>query len=85
MAFELRFKKTVLKDFQVLPKIDQERLLEAMQKALAPDPYQGKALTGEFKGLYRWRVGRFRIVHEIQKSLSIVLVLRIGARRDVYR
>ena len=48
MAFELRFKKTVLKDFQILPKIDQERLLKAMQKSLGPDPYQGKALTGEF-------------------------------------
>ena len=85
MAFELRFKKAVLKDLQNLQKIDQERLLEAIQKGLASDPYQGKALTGEFKGLYRWRVGRFRIVYEIQKSLSIILVLRIGLRKDVYR
>ncbi|MER3423919.1 MAG: hypothetical protein C4293_12485 [Nitrospiraceae bacterium] len=56
-----------------------------MQKELAEDPYQGKALTGEFKGLCRWRVGRFRIVYEIQRSASIVLVLRIGHRKDVYR
>ena len=85
MAFELRFKKTVLRDLQILAKVDQRRLLEAMQKELAADPYQGKALTGEFKGLYRWRVGRFRIVYEIQRSASIVLVLRIGHRKDVYR
>jgi mRNA interferase RelE/StbE len=85
LAFELRFRKAVLKDFEILPKVDQKRLLEAMQKDLAPDPYQGKALTGEFKGLYRWRVGRFRVVYEIQKSQSIILVLRIGLRKDVYR
>ncbi|CAI4030764.1 Type II toxin-antitoxin system RelE/ParE family toxin [Nitrospira tepida] len=85
MAFELRFKKTVLKDLQDLPQLDQERLLEAIHKELAPSPYQGKALTGEFKGLYRWRVGRFRIVYEIQKSPSVVLILRIGLRKDVYR
>ena len=85
MAFELRFSKAVLKDFKILPKVDQQRLLEAIQNDLASDPYQCKALTGEFKGLYRWRVGRFRIVYEIQKSLSIVLVLRIGLRKDVYR
>lgn len=85
MALDLCFRKTVLKDFEILPKVDQKRLLEALQKDLAPDPYQGKALTGEFNGLYRRRVGRFRIVYEIQKSLSFVLVLRIGLRKDVYR
>jgi mRNA interferase RelE/StbE len=85
LAFELHFKKTILKDFQVLPKVDQKRLMEAIQKGLAKDPHQGTALTGEFKGLYRWRVGRFRIVYEIQASLSVVLVLRIGLRKDVSR
>jgi mRNA interferase RelE/StbE len=85
LAFELRFKKSVLKDFQTFPKVDRRRLLEAMEKDLAADPYQGKALTGEFKGLYRWRVGRFRIVYEIQKAPFAVLVLRIGHRKDAYR
>jgi hypothetical protein len=42
LAFKLRFTKTVLKDFEILPKVDQKRLLEAMQKDLAPDPYQGR-------------------------------------------
>ncbi len=85
MAFELHFKKTILKDLQSLAKVDQEHLLEAMRKDLAANPYRGKALTGEFKGLYRWRVGQFRVVYEIQKSASVVLVLRIGLRKDVYR
>lgn len=85
MAFELRVKKTVLKDLQAFPKGDQKRLLDALQEDLAADPYRGRALTGEFKGLYRWRVGRFRIVYEIQVSSSVVLVLRIGHRKDVYR
>lgn len=85
MAFELRFKRTVLKDLQALPKGEQKRLLDALQEDLAADPHQGRALTGEFKGLYRWRVGRYRIVYEIQTSLSVVLVLRIGHRKEVYR
>lgn len=85
MAFELRFKKAVLKDLQTLPKDDQKRLLDALQEDLTVDPYQGRALTGEFKGLYRWRVGQYRIVYEIQTSLSVVFVLRVGHRKDVYR
>ena len=85
MAFELHFNKTILKDLQSLAEVDQERLLEAMRKDLAANPYRGKTLTGEFKGLYRWRAGQFRIPYEIQKSASVVLVLRIGLRKDVYR
>lgn len=85
MAFEARFKKSVLKDVASLAKADQERLLNAIEGELATDPYKGKALTGEFKGLYRWRVGHFRIVYQIEKASSSLLILRIGHRKDVYR
>ena len=47
--------------------------------------YKGKALTGEFKGLYRWRTGNIRVIYEIQNKQLIVLVLKIGQRQDVYR
>lgn len=85
MAFEVRFKKSVLKDVASLAKTDRERLLDAIERALAVDPYKGKALTGEFKGLYRRRVGNFRIVYQIEKTSSSLLILRIGHRKDVYR
>jgi mRNA interferase RelE/StbE len=75
----------VEKDLKALPKADQKRTLEQIRKVLATDPYQGKALSGEFKGLYRWRIGRFRVIYEIQKDVLIILVLKIGHRKDVYR
>jgi mRNA interferase RelE/StbE len=68
-----------------MPKVDQKRTLEQIGKILAKDPYQGKALSAEFKGLYRWRTGRFRVIYEIQKDVLIILVLKIGHRKDVYR
>ena len=85
MAFEVRIKKSALKDLQGVSKEDQERLLDAIQSKLSKDPHKGKALSGEFKGLYRWRAGRFRIIYEIQQQHLIVLVLRIGHRKDIYR
>ncbi len=85
MAFEVRFKKSVLKDVASLAKADQKRLFDAIEGELATDPYKGKALTGEFKGLYRWRVGNVRVVYEIEKGSASLLILRIGHRKDVYR
>jgi mRNA interferase RelE/StbE len=84
-VFEVHFKKSVEKDLRVFPKNDQRKVLEQIGKALAKDPYLGKALSGEFKGLYRWRTGQFRVIYEIQKDVLLILVLKIGHRKDVYR
>ena len=83
--FEVRFKKSVKKDLQKLSKSLQKQVLNDIQRSLAKDPYNGKALSGEFKGLYRWRTGNVRVIYEIQNKRLIVLVLRIGHRKDVYR
>lgn len=85
MVYKVLLKKSALKDLDAAPKADQKRLLDALGGRLADDPYQGKALSGEFKGLYRWRSGKFRIIYEVQQEVLIVLVLRIAHRKDVYR
>lgn len=46
----------------------------------------GKALTGSPLGnFWRWRVGDYRIVADVQDRTVTVLVVRIGHRREVYR
>jgi mRNA interferase RelE/StbE len=84
-VFEIQFKKSVKKDLQKLSKSDQKQVLDNIQQNLAKDPYQGKALSGEFKGLYRWRTGHIRVIYAIQNKQLIILVLKIGHRKDVYR
>jgi mRNA interferase RelE/StbE len=50
------------------------------------DPRQsGKALKGPLGDLWRYRVGDFRILRDIQDGKLTVLVLQIGNRREVYR
>ncbi len=55
--------------------------------ATADDPRQlGKSLTGSQLGNYwRYRVGDYRLVADVQDKTLVVLVVRIGHRRDVYR
>ena len=63
---------------------DQRRLIEAIDR-LAEEPLAGSALKGEFSGLRRLRVGRYRIIYEaIHQELSI-LVVREGARGSIYQ
>ena len=50
------------------------------------DPRQrGKALVGELKGLWRYRVGDYRIIARIEAGRMVVLILALGHRREVYR
>ncbi len=51
---------------------------------MTDDPYQGKPLAGSYKGLYRFRIGDYRIIYSIEDDKLIIVVLRIRHRKDVY-
>jgi len=44
----------------------------------------GKALQGEFRGLWRYRVGDYRLICEIRENELVILVLEIGHRKNIY-
>jgi mRNA interferase RelE/StbE len=44
----------------------------------------GKALSGNFTGLWRYRIGDYRLICLINKDVFTVLVLRVGHRKNVY-
>ena len=49
------------------------------------DPRQkGKALTGNFKGKWRYRIGDYRLICEINDDKLIILALNIGHRKEIY-
>jgi mRNA interferase RelE/StbE len=68
-----------------LAKREQTRIVRAIAGlADEPRPYGVKVLSGE-ENFYRIRVGDYRIIYEIDGKRIMVLVLRIGHRKDVYR
>ena len=83
--FRVEYAKSVTKDLKSLPKPLRARALDVAEDILARDPYQGKPLAGPYKGLYRFRVGEYRIVYSIEKKRLVVLVLPIRLRKDAYR
>jgi mRNA interferase RelE/StbE len=83
-SYELVFKKSVAKDLREFPKADVKRILQRI-RSLADDPRPAgcERLSGQER--YRLRQGVYRIVYEIDDKVLIVLVVKAGHRRDVYR
>lgn len=83
-SYELAFKKSVARDLRAFPKADVQRIVRRMH-ALADDPRPAgcEKLSGQER--YRVRQGVYRIVYEIQDERLVVLIVRIGHRREVYR
>ena len=84
MSYSLRIKASAVKSLRRVPTAERLRLIEAIDR-LATEPTAGGVLKGEFRGLRRLRVGRYRIVYEVEEGELTILVIRIGHRKDVYR
>jgi mRNA interferase RelE/StbE len=83
-AYKIFFKKSVEKDFNVIPKNDLKKILGRIG-ALADDPRPPgcEKLTGQHR--YRLRQGRYRILYSIQDDELTVWVVKVGYRKEVYR
>ncbi len=89
MAWQIEFDPDALKELKRLDRPVQIRLVAFLRDRLAPldDPRSlGEALSGARLGSYwKYRVGDWRIVCDIQDQRVVVRVLRLGNRREVYR
>ena len=84
MTYSVRIKASAAKVLAKVAASEQRRLIDAID-ALKTNPATGSLLKGEHTGLRRLRVGDYRIVFEVQQAELIVLVIRVGHRREVYR
>lgn len=89
MVWQVEFDPDALKELKRLDRPVQIRLIAFLRDRLAPldDPRSlGEALSGSRLGSYwKYRVGDWRIVCDIQDQRVVVRVLRLGNRREVYR
>jgi len=89
LAWAVEFDPDAVKDLKKLDKQVQKRILEFLRLRLAAmdNPRDlGEALAGATVGNYwKYRVGDWRIICDIQDKRIVVRVLRVGNRREVYR
>jgi mRNA interferase RelE/StbE len=85
MNYEIIFSKPAAKQFKSLPLPNQEQLkIKIDALATNPRPSGVVKLSGE-ANLYRIRVGDYRVIYNIEDKELVVLIIKIGNRRDVYR
>ena len=89
MAWTVNCTETACKQLSKLDRPVARRLIDFLDERVAglADPRSsGKALTGPVLGAFwRYRVGDYRIICEIQDAALLVLVLQIGNRKEIYR
>ncbi|GAB2925297.1 type II toxin-antitoxin system RelE/ParE family toxin [Micromonospora polyrhachis] len=87
MKYAFRFTTAAQRQLRAIGRLDAMRILTALT-ALGDDPYREdadiKKLTGP-SGLYRLRVGSYRVAYQINNGELVILVIKVGDRRDVYR
>jgi len=81
--YRITFKKSVSKDLSSIPKKDIKRIL-AQIDLLAIDPRSEGCIKLSSQEQYRVRVGLYRVIYEIQDSMLIVQVVKVGHRSNVY-
>ncbi len=85
MAYRVRIKATALKALRKLETQTRARLWLAISE-LADEPRpHGCRKIADGAGLWRIRVGKYRVVYQIRETELVVLVVKVGHRRDVYR
>ncbi len=87
MEFKIEFTEHALKQLKKMDKYTASLIIGWLRKNIegCSDPRQhGKGLTADRSGQWRYRVGDYRIIVEIQEKEIIVLVVEIGHRKDIY-
>jgi mRNA interferase RelE/StbE len=87
-AWRVELDRAAVRDLRKLGADAERRVLHYLRERIAgsEDPRRyGHPLTGDYQGLWRYRVGDYRIVAAIEDARFVVLVVTVGRRREVYR
>ena len=87
-TWRIEITRTATKQITKLGPQAQKSILHFLRGrfSLADNPRQwGRALQGEKRGLWRYRVGDYRLICDIQDEMITILVLELGHRKDVSR
>ena len=88
MTYKVTLSEGAKKSLKKLDPTTVKLILGWIRKNLegCTDPRaHGKALKGNRRGEWRYRIGDYRVIAEIQDDKILIVVLEIGHRRDIYQ
>ncbi len=86
MAYEVEYTATALRQLRKLDNQFARRIIEYIDEvAQLDDPRsRGKALAGDRAGIWRYRVGEYRLLCELRDTEMVIVALTVGHRSRVY-
>ena len=87
MKYKVEFERTALKSLSKLDKYTLRMILNYISARLdgCENPREfGNPLSSNLAGLWRYRIGDYRIIVKIEDNKLIILVLTIGHRKETY-
>lgn len=84
--YKVKLSNRAIKDLKKIRKEVSKKIIESLE-LLSINPFAEVLNTKKLRvngNLYRIRIGDYRVIYEIKSDLLIILVVRIGHRKDVY-
>lgn len=85
--WKIEWDSKALKEAKKLDRNARKKIVEYLEKRVlaSQDPYLfGKPLKGNKAGLWRYRIGDYRILCQIEDKVLVILVIAVGHRKDIY-
>lgn len=82
MAYELVYTKSASRDIKKLDRVVKKRLAKSLERLRDNPRRVSKKLTLKNLGDYRYRVGSYRVIFDIDGKK--IVILRVGHRKDIY-
>ncbi|CAC9455874.1 mRNA interferase RelE [uncultured Gammaproteobacteria bacterium] len=83
--YRLSFDDKVIKDLRKINKSWQARIIKSVKTKLVENPHLGKKLVGNLSPYYRYGVGNYRVLYEINDEEITVFVVKIKHRKNIYK
>lgn len=87
MSYKVEYTKTAQKLIKKMDRYTQVMIMRWITKNLVDCTdlrIHGKALRGNLKNQWRYRIGNYRILCDIEDDKLIILVINVGHRREIY-
>ena len=88
MVYKLEFSKRFDRQFSKLDKSTQRYIFNWLIKHLdnVENPrYSGKSLTGNKQGVWRYRIGNYRVIVDISDTNCVIIAVEVGHRKFIYK
>ena len=85
MRYAIEFRPSVLNDLKRVPKKDLIRIKSRIKELSSNLPPSSTTKMKGYNPFHRIRSGDYRIIYEIREETIVILIVRIGHRKDVYK